>query len=565
MKISSIPQIYRHLGRWGEILSVLSKYGLANWIGRLGPDFAKDLLKAPGGTAIARHRWETRLRLALSELGPSFIKLGQMLSTRPDLVGADLATELQHLQTEVSADPPETVREIIEAELGRPMDEVFEQFEEEPIASASIGQVHRARLKGGQSVAIKVQHADIERKVLVDLEILFGLAQLSERIPEFQQYRPRAIVSEFRRVLRRELDFRREERHMQLFAHNFEKDPTVHIPRPYSEMCTSRVLVMELVEGIKLSETDRLRTAGFDLNEIARRGANLYLEMLFVHSIYHADPHPGNVVLMEDNVIGLLDFGMVGRIDERLHEDIEELLLAVTSQDSEHLTAIVTRVGAVPQDLDRTALGLDMADFVAHYGTQSLENLDLSGALTEMTDMIRQYRISLPARVGLLIKVLISLEGTGRLLDPHFSLLDVMKPYRTRMLWRRLSPRRRIRKIRRFYAQVEHMIEALPGGVVDIIEQVQSGKFDVHLDHRGLEPSVNRLVLGMLASALFLGSSLLVSREVPPLVEHLPLTGWIPIIQGVSVPGIVGIAFSLALGLRLWRAINKSGRLDRRQ
>ncbi len=565
MKIRSIPQIYRHLGRWGEISLVLSKYEVANWISRLGPDFAKDVLKAPGGTAIARHRWETRLRLALSELGPTFIKLGQVLSTRADLVGVDLAEELQQLQANVPADPPEKVRETIELQLGRPMDVLFDAFEEQAMASASIGQVHRARLKDGQPVAVKVQHADIERKVLVDLDILGGLAQLSERIPEFQHYRPKAIVAEFRRVLRRELDFRRELRHMEQFARDFARDPTVHIPRPYRQLSTSRVLVMELVEGVKLAETERLASLGFDPAEVARRGANLYLEMIFGNSFYHADPHPGNVVLMDDNVIGLLDFGMVGRIDERLHEDIEEMLLAVANQDAEHLTAIITRVGAVPQDLDRSALSLDVADLIAHYGGQSLESFDLSGALNEMVEMIRRYRITLPARIAMLIKVLVSLEGTSRLLAPQFSLLEVMQPYRKKMLLRRLSPRRRIRKMRRFYAQIEHMIEALPRGVVDIIEQVQSGKFDVHLDHRGLEPSVNRLVLGMLASALFLGSALLVSQGVPPLIQHFPFTGWIPAIQGVSVPGLLGIGLSVALGLRLWRAIKKSGRLDRRK
>jgi len=565
MKISSIPQIYRHLGRWGEILSVLSKYGLANWISRLGPDFAKDLLKTPGGTAIARHRWETRLRLALGELGPTFIKLGQVLSTRPDLVGVDLADELQHLQTDVPGDPPEKVRETIESELGRPMEEVFDQFDEQPMASASIGQVHRARLKDGGAVAVKVQHADIERRVQTDTDILSGLAQMAERVPEFQNYNPRAIATEFQRTFRRELDFRREERNMQQFAHDFAHDPTVHIPRSYPELSTSRVLVMELLEGIKLAETGRLTSAGIDLHEVARRGANLFLEMIFSNSFYHADPHPGNILLMDGNVIGLLDFGMVGRIDERLHEDIGEMLLAVGNLDAEHLTAIIVRVGAVPQDLDRAALSLDVADFVAHYATQSLENFDLSGCLNELTEIIRRYRISLPARIAMLIKMLVTLEGTSRLISPDFSLLEVMRPYRKRMLLRRLSPRRRVRKMRRFLSEVEHLVSVLPQGIVDIIEQVQSGKFDVHLDHRGLEPSVNRLVLGMLASALFLGSALLVSRNVPPLVENLPLMGWIPAIQGVSVPGIVGIAFSIALGLRLWRAINKSGHLDRRR
>lgn len=565
MKISSIPQIYRHPWRWGEIVAVLSKYGLADWISRAGVDFAKDILKAPGGTAIARHRWETRLRLALGELGPTFIKLGQVLSTRPDMIGVELAEEFQHLQANVPSDPPKKVRAIIEAELGRPLDEVFDQFDEEPLASASIGQVHQARLTTGQPVAVKVQHVDIERKISVDLDILSGVAILSEQIREFKNYRPRTIVSEFRRVIQRELDFRREERQMQQFARDFADDPTVHIPRPYTDLSTSRVLVMELVEGVKLAETERLASAGLDLAEVARRGANLYLEMIFGKSFYHADPHPGNVVLMDGNVIGLLDFGMVGRIDERLHGDIEEMLLALGNHDAEHLTAIITRVGAVPRELDRTALSLDVADFIAHYGGQSLENFDLSGALNEMTEMIRRYRISLPARIAMLIKVLVTLEGTSRMLSPQFSLLEVMQPYRKKMLVRRLSPGRQIRKLRRFYAQLEHMIEALPRGIVDILEQVQTGRFDVHLDHRGLEPSVNRLVLGMLASALFLGSALLVSRDVPPLIQDFPLTGWIPVIQGVSVPGIIGIGLSITMGLRLWRAINKSGRLDRRQ
>jgi len=256
---------------------------------------------------------------------------------------------------------------------------------------------------------------------------------------------------------------------------------------------------------------------------------------------------------------------MVGRIDERLHEDIEEMLLAVGNEDAEHLTAIIIRLGATPPDLDRSALTLDVADFVSHYGTVALDSFDLSGALNEMTEMIRRYRISLPARIAMLIKVLVTLEGTARLLSPQFSLLEVMQPYRRKMFLRRLSPGRRIRKMRRFYAQLEHMIEALPGGVVDILEQVQSGKFDIHLDHRGLEPSVNRLVLGMLASALFLGSTLLVSRAVPPLIQDIPFMRWIPLIQGVSLPGIIGVVVSIGMGLRLWRAIRKSGRLDRRK
>ncbi len=547
MRITSIPQIYRHGYRSTEILTVLSRYGLADWLGRLGLS-----PRAPGGGTIAHSPWETRVRLALAELGPTFIKLGQVLSTRPDLVGVRLADELKHLRAEVPADPGEQVRHTVEKELGRPASELFADFDEVAVASGSIGQVHRARLKTGEAVVVKVQHAGIQRKIEVDLDILGGLAMLAEMNAEFQNYRPRAIAAEFQRTLTRELDFGRELRHMQQFAHDFCDDPCIHIPQPYPELSTSRVLTMELIEGIKLEDRQRLAKEGFDLAEVARTGARLYLDMIFGNGFYHADPHPGNVLLMDGNVIGLLDYGMVGRIDERLHEDIEEALIAVSNQDAEHLAAVIIRAGKTPPELDRVALTLDLTDFVSHYATQQVGEFDVSGALREVVELIRRYRIRLPARIAMLIKVLITLEGTAQLLNPQFNLLEVMKPYRRKMLLRRYSPQRHLRKLQRFYSDLEHLLQVLPQGIVDILEQVQSGAFDVHLDHRGLEPSVNRLVLGMLASALFLGSSLLLSNKVPPEVG------------GVSLLGATGCLAAIFLGLRLWRAINKSGRLDRR-
>jgi len=559
MKISSIPQIYRHLGRWYEILAVLSKYELAAWIGRLGPDFTKDILKARGGAAIARHPWETRLRMAMAELGPTFIKLGQVLSTRPDMVGVKLADELQQLQENVPADPPEVVRKLIESELGRPIENLFAEFEPEAMASASIGQVHRARLHSGEPVVVKVLHADIEKKVAVDMDILAGLAQMAELIPEFRNYRPPAMVAEFQRAMRRELDFGREERNIQQFTHDFHDDPTVHIPATYPELSTRRVLTMELLDGIKLSEIDRLAAAKVDLDEIARRGAAVCLKMIFDYGFYHADPHPGNLLVLEGCRVGLLDFGMVGRIEERLHEDVGEMLVALSNLDAEHMTSMILRVGKTPPDLDRAALSLDVADFLSYYASQSLEKFDLSGALREILEHIRRYHIILPARIAMLLKALVTLEGTARLISPKFSLVEMMQPYRKKMLWRRFSPRRHFRKLHRLYSELEHLVDILPRGLTDIIEQMQSGRFDIHLDHRGLEPSVNRLVLGMLSSALFVGSALLLSRSVPPLID-LP-----PVLPDVSVPGLAGMVVSIALGLRLFRAISKSGHLDRKK
>ena len=557
MRIRTIPQVYRNVNRWREILSILSKYGLAGWLSRIDIAFAKGLLKNRSGQVLADASRETRIRLALEELGPTFIKLGQIMSTRPDLVGADLAVELERLQTNVPPEPPEAVIRMVEAELGCPLADVFIEFSDTPVASASIGQVHRARLVTGEQVAVKVQRSDISRRVRVDLDILQGLAQLAERIPELEPYRPCASVGEFQRALRRELDFERERRNMEEFRRYFAGSDLVTIPRPFAQYSTDRLLVMEWFDGVPLASPEAVAASGYDLCAVARRGTELYLEMIFRHGFYHADPHPGNLVLLAGGGIGLLDYGMVGRIGESLREDIEDLLLAIVEQDSQHLGTVVMRVGATPPGLDETALGVDLSDFVAHYAHQSAERFDLAGALSEMFNLMRRHRIVLPAAMTLLLKVLIMLEGTGRRLAPNFSLMEVLKPYRSKMLARRISPARKFRKARRIAYELEQLAEVFPRRMRDILQQVQTGRFDVHLDHRGLEPSVNRLVLGMLTSALFLGSVLLVTNKV------LPFTFW-PVV-GISAPGLLGVSLSTFLGLRILRAINKSGRLDQRR
>ena len=561
MKITAIPQIYRNVNRLREILSVFSKYGLADGISRLNLDFAKGLLKNRDGEALARHTRERRVRMALEELGPTFVKLGQILSTRPDLVGRSLAEELKQLQDQVPADPPETVHEIVEDELGQPIEDLFTEFDDRPLASASIGQVHRARLKSGEDVVVKVQHAGVQDVVRKDLEVLTGLAQLLERLPEFAPYRPIETVAEFQRTLRRELDFGREERNLHQFATRFQHNPHVRIPQPFTELSTPRVLTMERLEGIKLSQAERLVEEGCDRQALACRGAELYMQMIFVDGFYHADPHPGNVLVLTGDKIGLLDFGMIGRIDERLREDMEDLLVAVVQRDPVQLASVIERIGQVPIGLDDAALQADLADYVAHYGAQSLERLVLADALEEMIDIIHRYHIRLPPQVAMLLKVFITLEGTSRLLCPTFSLLQVIQQHQRNTLLRRWSPARRLRKLQRIYGEVERLVEVLPRRIVDIMEQIQAGRFDVHLDHRGLEPSVNRLVLGMLASALYMGSALMLSQRVPPLLFQSPsIFG----LHEVSVLGVGGIAVAILLGLRLLRAIGKSGHLDRR-
>ena len=557
MRIRSIPQIYRNVARWREILAILSKYGLAGWLSRFDFAIGRTLLKNRNGQVLADERRETRIRLALEELGPTFIKLGQIMSTRPDVVGAELAEELEKLQTRVPPDPPEVVSAIVEEELGRPLAESFVEFNLTPVASASIGQVHRATLPGGRIVAVKVQRQDIARRVRVDLDILQGLAQLAEKIPELQPYRPSASVAEFQRALRRELDFDRERRHMEEFRRSFAGNAQIHVPEPLAAWSTSRVLTMEWLDGVPLSDQQRVAACGCDLSAAARSGAELYLDMIFRHGLYHADPHPGNLLLMPGGAIGLLDYGMVGRLDESLRENIEDFLMAVVEKDGQRLGSIVMRVGATPPGLDEAALNVDLADFVAHYGNQPLERFELAAALREMIDLMRRHQIALPAPMTMLLKVLIMLEGTGRRLSPDFSLVEILSPFRRKLAARRLSPTRQIRKVQRIAYELEHLAEVLPRRLRDILQQVQSGKFDVHLDHRGLEPSINRLVYGLVTSALFIGSVQMVTGNVWPL-NFWPL-------EGISAPGLLGVALSAAQGIRLLRAINKSGHLDERR
>ncbi len=569
MKISSIPQLYRNLRRWQEILAILRRYGLADWLSKLKFDFIRDWIKDDQGVPLSSYSREKRIRLALTELGPTFIKLGQVLSLSPDLINPELAAELTSLQSEIPPDSPEHVRKIIEEELGLPPEQLFVDFEPVAIASASIGQVHRATLKDGTPVVVKVQHADIASKVHEDLEVMAGLATLAAHVPELEVWKPSVLVEQLSRSLRRELNFTRELQTLQVFGQLFEDNSAVVIPLPYPDLSSARVLTMQRLEGVAVNKISDLNSAGYceeaSRQRLAKHAAELYVEMIFSHGVYHADPHPGNVLVVRntesgEDCLGLLDFGMVGRIDNRLRETIEEMLLAIASQDTSLLTTLIKRVGNTPPRLDDAILSIDVADLIATYGSQPLSSFDLSGALNDMTEVMHRHQISLPPQTSLLIKMLISLEGTLHQLSPQFSLLEVMRPFFRKMWLKRWSPARQVKRMRRIYLEVESLLETLPGQISNVMQLVQEGRLDVHLAHKGLSPSVNRMVLGLLISSVFLGSSLLLAFKVPPLLFLQP--GWMGV-ERLSLFGLIGYAVSLMAVFRLIRAINRSGHLDR--
>lgn len=560
--ITALPQIYRNIRRSTEIATILSKYGFVELIRALRLDaLLPGWSKSKDVESTQAEKTEVRFRKALTELGPTFVKLGQFLSTRPDIIGVDFANELQSLQASVAANDFATIRATIEKELSAPINELFAEFQETPLASGSIGQAHRARLHTGEEVVVKVQHPKIQSTIKTDMEILNALAHVAQQIEDLKNYQPVTLISEWSRVLQAELNFRREQQRLEQFNELMKKESGLKIPLPFPKRCTSKVLTMEFIEGRSIHAISHDPNYQTDLSEVARRGAIIYLKMIFKHGIYHADPHGGNIIILPDGRIGLIDFGMVGRISHGLRENIEEMLIAIAYQDVPMLASLIRHVGSVPNGVDLAALDNDLADFVSQYTTQSLDNFDVSGALNDIVTIIRRHHITLPAEAALLIKTLVSLEGTGRQLNSSFNLMEILAPLRRSMVLDRLSPKRYVRRFRRLMIEVEHLVDRLPERLSRILELIQNGEINVQINHHRLGANVNRLVMGMMTSAMFLGSSVLLSMKVSPLL--FAEKAWWGLHE-LSLMGLLGILFSLMLGVRLLWSIRNSGNLDSR-
>ena len=556
--ISRIRKIPETLSRYKHILTVLARYGLADWLDRLPVGFAREVVAMGLGKKYLDESPEERLREALTELGPLFIKLGQVLSTRPDVVGVKMSAELQRLQDDIPSEPVEKIRQTIEDSLGESLESLFQNFENEPIASASIAQVHKATLRYGQQVVVKVQHSNIEKQVQTDLAILMDLADLLEQyVTESRSYRPRAMAEEFRRTLLRELDFRREMHHMQAFRSNFSDNENICIPKAYPDYCSTRVLTMEYLEGIKATNLEALEEGNYDLKYIAEQGATAFLDMIFEDGLFHGDPHPGNFKIMESGCIALLDFGKVGRVDEDLERDLEDILIGITRRDTRRIIHALNRMGALPPDLDRGQFQADLNDFLGYYTELPLGEVNVANALRELLEIIRRHGVVLPSDLALLLTVVITLEGTGRKLDPSFKLMNLLEPYQKKVAVRRLSPSRQLRKLQRLGEDISRLVETAPASLSELIRQLENGNFtfqlriqEIEQTRKQVEQSTNRITFGILTASILLSSSLLIFAEVPPLL-------W-----GYSALGLAGYIVSLFFAIRLIWAIFRSGNLN---
>ncbi len=556
MKMPLPPQLARDAGRFRDVVGILVKYGLADWLHHFDmgvPERISFLFQGPDGTRLYELSQAERIRLAITDLGTTAIKIGQILSTRADLVGPDIADELKKLQADVPADPPETVRHAILEQFGKHADDLFAEFNDVALASASIGQVHRARLFDGRDVVVKIQHPNISQKIETDFRILIQLAEWAEAYDStLKLVKPKALVTEMRRVLRKELNFLREALNLERFINHFKDDQNIRFPQPVTEFCTDRVLTMEYIEGIPVREIEQIQAMGISDKELAERGANVFLKMIFQDGFYHADPHPGNILVNAQGQIILLDAGMVGVMDETTRSNVETMLESVVEQDIRLLEDVIRRIGSTPEDLDRLALRQDLAEFISDYVDVPLRLLNISDVLITVTTIVRKHHIVLSPPYAMMIKVLVMLEGTSRLLNPRFNLAELLLPYYQNSLLRRLNFKGQIMYARRLMVDFSQMVRDMPNNVSTLLDQLESGRFSIRLEHRRIESAVNRLVEGLLCTALFTGSSMLWSSNTAPTI------------YGTSVPGFIGCLFAILMGIRLLRAIQHTGGVEQK-
>jgi len=560
-KIGVIGRTYRHLTRYRQILTVLFKYGFENLVEHIKIEqyieLGLQMISRKPRARVAKLSRSERIRMMFEELGPTYIKLAQILSTRPDLIPVDLLTELAKLQDKVPSFPFSDVQDIIFKERGQTITDLFETIDEVPIASASIGQVHRARLKNGEEVAIKIQRPGIRKIIEVDLEIMLHLATLAERnIEELMPQRPVKIVEEFARTLEKELNYNIEATNMERMAAQFLDDHTLYIPKVFRDFSTKRILTMEFVEGIKISDIQKLNEAGLDCKKIIARGSDILLKQIFDHGFFHADPHPGNIFVLPNNVICLLDFGMTGSVGRHTREDFVDLIDSVVHQDEINTTHALLKMTTYEQEPKRRLLEKDVADFMGRHLYKALKDIEVGKLLQHLLELAARHRLSIPPDIFLMMKALSSIEGVGLMLDPEFDMIAQATPFIKRIKMTRFEPHRIAGDIMRLTTETLEFLQQFPKDMLEITRMIRERKFYLKHEIQDLDTMLathdqisNRISFSIIIAALLIGSALIVISKTPPLF------------YGISLIGIIGFTAAAVMGIWLLIAILKKGRL----
>lgn len=538
--------LVRQRHRVSEIAAVLHRYGFARLAANAAASTGDSgsvhmpLAARHADPELVRMSTGARLRSALSELGTTWIKFGQMLSLRPDLVGADVADELSQLQASVPADAPGVAEKQIVSALGKPIEEAFASFESVPIASGSVAQVHRASLADGTVVAVKVLHDGAEHRVLSDLELMAALAGFAEdNDPELARYSPTTLVAEFDSMMRSAIDLTQELANLRRFTANFADEPDVLIPQPYPDHSAKQVLTMEMMTGRPFADPAALERDGWDVVAMSRRASDIYLEMVFRDGVYHADPHPGNFLLPDPEHIAILDFGDVGRLAGARKIQLEELLLAVSRTSVDDVTDSVIDITRAPANVDVDKLRGDVDLWLTQYLSGSVSEFDTAGMLRAGAQILRRHELTFPSDLALLFRVLLRLQGLGQQLGASESITDLLAPYLRQMSAERFDPHRIAHRLVRTTRSWERLFTSLPDDLRKVLGQLRAGSVAVEFKVHDTDGSVPQLVDGILAGSSLLAASQLLSRRTGPTVA------------GTSIPGLI----SVAVGAITWHRL----------
>lgn len=551
--------VMRDFRRLRAIASILMRYGwtdVANrlgersWIGRVGnwinSEVSREILELPP---------EVRARLALQELGPTFVKLGQVLATRADIFPPNWIAEFAKLQDQVPPVPFDELLPDLEKALGKSPFEVFKELQVEAIAGASIAQVHVAKLQDGTPVVLKIRRPNVRESIGADLRLLSHLGRLIEsEVEQAKRFQPGKIIAQFSKSLRSELDLAMEGRNTERFKRNFADDENIVFANIYWDYTSESLLVMEYIQGIPGNDLAQAEATGLNLKLLGERGANAVLKMVLIDGFFHADPHPGNVFYLPENCLAIIDCGMVGRLTLERRDEIADLLAALVSRDINALLDILIEwAGDAP--IDETKLATDVDEFIGNYDNTPLKQLHFSALLNNLTTVMRENYLSVPPDLTMLFKALVTLEGLGRQLDPDFQIVKHLTPFVKKIIIDRYMPSALFKRGRRGIVNLVNAVTSLPNDVSQVLHEAARGRLKINfdlkrLDHFGhqIGHSTNRLTMAMIAAALIVGSSIVMTVKGGPTIFGLPAFGF------------VGFFLAFIIGLLLMVSAWRSGR-----
>ncbi len=565
--LSYLDKKYHHIRRYNHIIRVFARYGFEDLVAYLEQErhfpFLKKLLpKKTYEHSLHLTKWQ-KMRMVAEELGPTFVKFGQLLSNRPDLMPRELIDELEKLQDSVPPLPGAVAEEVILKELGKSTAGIFSSFETEAFASASMAQVHKAVLRTMEQVVVKVQRPGIRETIISDIRIMYELAEmLVRRVPSIKAFDPAGLIRNFEESIMKELDFIHESVNVQRFAGNFtadkHNDGTVRSPRVYKEFTTGKVLTLEFIDGIKISDIKRLEAGGYDRHLIARRLIDSYFRQVFRYGFFHADPHPGNIFVLPGNVVCFIDYGMMGSILRKDLEQLGYLFLSIKSKDIRKIIKALQQLSDDTVVKNYRGLETDLFEFVNNYSVEEVHQNEMSTILLELKDIILKHELKVPVHFFLLARSLVSVEGVARQLDPHLDITAMARKYMVKVVARHYNPLQFAKRILNSVYEMGIYMEDFPRDLKNAIRKVNSGEIKVDLEHKGIDPLVHTLnrisrqvISAVIASALIIGSSLLIVAGVPP--------KW----HNTSVAGIAGFSFAILVVLQMLRDVRKGDHDER--